>query len=105
MVMEPSSHPNTVNDKIESVKAEIERIVIETFHKYNDAETREALTDKLTSALVSPNSKFIIVCDETTNPPDVVDANAIRGYVIQREFGNCQETHYNFHYKPNDLQT
>lgn len=43
--------------------------------EFNDGVTRSAITKILVDHFSSLRPQFVVVCDETNNPPDVVDTN------------------------------
>jgi hypothetical protein len=78
------------------ISAQLEEFMFER----NDEPTRQRLSAQLAKALTdSAGDLFTVICDETNNPPSVVDANMIHG-AIREKTQKPEEIHYYFEVRP-----
>lgn len=73
----------------------IDNIVKSIIYEYNDARTRLYVSKMLNETLTYFNSSstFWIVCDESNNPPEVVDENKLIIYFFKKTNYSAE---YNF---------
>lgn len=69
----------------------------------NDSTTRSRIVSDLSKLLNdSLGNRFEVICDETNNPPSVVDKNALRG-LVREKTNSPNEIRYCFTLTPTNV--
>jgi hypothetical protein len=70
---------------------------------HNDELTRQRLSDQLVKVLTASSSnRFTVICDETNNPPSIVDKNMLQ-CMIREKTQHPEEIRYYFKVTPTNL--